>query len=139
MNEDRLHQLLEAYGADPARWPDNERHHAARLHQAGGVAAAARALDAQLDLYAAPAASARLRQAILDRTRTLPQARPLSLAGWIGDLMPLRPLWPNLAGLAAALVIGFGVGFTDLGAMADTDPAVQSTVFGFESLDDFAL
>lgn len=139
MNHDRLHQLLEAYGADPARWPEGERHLAAHLADATGAIAAARALDAQLDLYAAPPASAQLRQSILDRTRSLPQARTLSLAGWFAELMPVRPLWPNLAGLAAALVIGFGVGFTDLGAAADVDQGVQSTLFGFESLDDFAL
>jgi hypothetical protein len=142
MTEDRLPTLLEAYGADPARWPEADRHAGAALANRRDLAdalAEARRLDGQLDAYRAPEASARLRQAILDRTRQVPQERRLSLAFWLADMMPLRPLWPNLASLSLALLLGLAAGFSDLGTTEADAATPAASIFGIESLDDFVL
>ncbi|HYE00512.1 MAG TPA: hypothetical protein VEH84_14095, partial [Alphaproteobacteria bacterium] len=64
MDAARLRALLDAYGARPERWPPAERAAALALLAASAEARAARAeaaaLDALLDLAAAPAPSAAL-------------------------------------------------------------------------------
>ena len=114
----RFRRLIEAYGADPTRWPDAERSRAeallARSDRARRLLAEARALDALLLADAKPAADERLAAAVIDyataasQERPLPQPREFRL-GW-----SLPQLWPQALGLAAAAVLGFVVGWTDL-------------------------
>jgi hypothetical protein len=68
---ERLAQLLDAYGGEPARWPDTERESALRLiasvPEAAALQRAALELDSALDLHALPdAADARLRARVLE-------------------------------------------------------------------------
>lgn len=142
MNSNRLTVLLEAYGGDPARWPEHEREAGMALLRSDPAAAdVARSLDAALDAYAAPPANAALRLKILDATRKVEQTRRFSLGALVGDLLPWRPLWPNLAGLAVALLIGIGVGFSDIGSLgaAESDLANQVALFGYDSVEDLTF
>ncbi|MSO88965.1 MAG: hypothetical protein EXQ89_03210 [Rhodospirillaceae bacterium] len=138
MNEKRLEFLLACYGASPERWPPTERAAAQSLLAATPklreVADAARGLDEYLE--AGPVSSrnieiqARLAAAILARAKTVKQERPpapiplrdkgIAWLGW------LRPLWPNLVGLAASAALGLFVGWMDIDALADvlTDEVV---------------
>lgn len=89
--------LLDAYGAEPARWPADRRDAAWAFLEADAQAAAAAEvavrLDALLSIAVAPRPSPRLRSAILAAPRP-------SRAG--------RDPWPWLkgAGLAAGLTAG---------------------------------
>ncbi len=110
MNLDRFRDILDAYGAEPARWPEAER--AAALSFAEADAAARAWLDEEVRfdrlLDAAPAAvpsaalAARIAAAAPEQRRSW-RAR---LAEIWGDLFPGQPLWKPAAGLAFAALIG---------------------------------
>src|SRR5260221_12279238 len=114
MNIERFHILLDAYGADPARWPQAERGSAEAFARAtpgaAALIAAARALDQALDRV--PAAMPELDAVVVAaQASAAPQRRPLRpRRGGFGFGLA----WPNFAGLAAAMVVGFVVGWTGL-------------------------
>lgn len=127
----RLRQLAEAYGADPRRWPAAER---ASFEPLIGGQPAARSilrdeqnLDQLLDTWRLNSSDWALERRILATAAMTAQtraARPWQrVLGWIatlwpGDRLPQgRQLWPQVAGLAAAAMIGFFVGISDLGAL----------------------
>lgn len=86
----RLMELIDAYGADPSRWPPAERSAATRLLEDPAYAARlaeARVLDTALDRWTVKPPSAALRAAVLPAT-ALRRAR--DRVGWAA------------AGLAAA-------------------------------------
>lgn len=127
MDRRRLDALLDAYGADPARWPAAERN-------------AAQAL-----LASDPAAQARLEQArLLDRALdALPPAPALAgdLAARIRNAarQPVAPAntnspWRFTAALAASAVIGLWLGFT---AVPVTSPFTSggSTTIDLAAID----
>ncbi len=142
MTLDRLQDLLDAYGANAARWPEGERAGAQALIAAEPRAARlledARRLDRTLDALAVAPAGLALRDAILRRVRAAGAQHRLSWRDVLGDFLPVRPLWPNLAGLAAAAVLGVGIGMVDLGsAIADDgDAQTVTALFGPATLDD---
>ena len=115
----RFRRLIAAYGADPARWPPGRRTRAeallARSNQARALLAEAQAFDALLRTDAKPPADAPLAAAIIARATALPQERAAGpvRASFVVEWSPRR-LWPQAVGLAAAAVIGFVVGWTDL-------------------------
>ena len=107
-----LEELLDAYGADPARWPaeDPRRGVAWALIDSGDPAAlqavsAARSLDRTLDSTVAPAPSAALHGAVLQSARRI---RP-GLAGWTGVFRNPAFFRPAAA-LACAMLLGIMVG-----------------------------
>lgn len=108
MTIERLSDILDAYGADPLRWPESERLTAqalaAREPRAAALVADAMATDALLDAAPAEAPSPALVAAIL---KGRPQ-RPLLVRIWRG-LFPEMPVWRPALGMAAALAIGFGI------------------------------
>ncbi|MFC4728325.1 hypothetical protein [Coralloluteibacterium thermophilus] len=110
MTLDRLDTLLDAWGADPARWPAAERDAALALVAASAEArtrqAAAARLDAALALPDPPGASMRLRRAVLDG---IPVPRPGLAARLRGLLQPLGG-W-RMAGPAFAASLALGVAF----------------------------
>lgn len=119
MTIERLRQILDAFGADPARWPKAERDAALALLAASPEAQRlreeARRFDALLN-EASEAVELRLDAkgvvaAIRDATgnvhRLSKPARPKS---------PLIGAWPGFAGLAAAAAAGFIVGWMGLAA-----------------------
>ena len=107
-----LEELLEAYGADPARWPAGDPRRAAAwtLIDSGDAAAlqslaAAGALDRALDSVSAPAFSAALAGSVLQAAQ-----RTGSNAGvWTGLFR--NPAFLKPAGaLACAMLLGVAVG-----------------------------
>jgi hypothetical protein len=144
MKINRLREIVAAYGAEPSRWPLAERAAAQGLIAADpaarGLVAEAAVLDRALDRVGAPApAGTTLAAAIVGAARSRPQRRRSGFADRLAGAWP-TPLWPQLAGLAAALVIGFAIGFTGIGA-ADADAATDPLLllFGPAGLEDFAL
>lgn len=107
-----LEDLLDAYGADPARWPAGDPRRAAAwaLLDSGDAAAlqaaaAAGALDRALDSTVPPAPSAALAGAVLQAAQR-PGPGP---AAWAGLL--LKPAFLKPAGaLACAMLLGVMVG-----------------------------
>lgn len=113
---DRLTALIDAYGADPKRWPADERAAGLLLlatsAEARAYAHEAEALDALLDrvplrptIMVDPAAMA----AQIARTPARPAGRFTPARSRIGFFG-----WANFAALAAAGIVGFMVGWTDL-------------------------
>jgi hypothetical protein len=125
MNETRLKRLLEAYGAESERWPPGDRQAALALLAASPAARAlvaeARRLDRLLEAVpvgsTAPAATAALRRRIA-ALPAAPEADPAA-GGWTIGPWPLTRLWPSAAGLVAAGLIGFVVGWTQLPPAGD--------------------
>lgn len=112
MNRNRFDALIEAYGADPARWPAERRGEAQAFAAAPEAAAslhAERTLDRLLDAYQAEAPSQALRQRILARA---PSRR--AVRGW----RPTGAFWISGAGLAAACAAGVIVGVSLGGALS---------------------
>lgn len=117
MTPRRVSELIAAYGAAPAKWPEAERAAAlALLAREPGLHAERQqmaALDAALDRWASPA----------------PRLDPVAIAAHVSAaprprVTVRRPFlrfpvfaWPNAAGLAAAALAGFLVGWSGL----DTD------------------
>lgn len=145
----RLEELIDAYGADPARWPAAERAAAQALLAIEPAARTlqdrARRLDSALDaLPPAPqvalqtgALAARIRAAARQQDATpanspaSPPANPLP-----APANSNRPAWRFTAALAASAVIGLWLGFAtgpftldtggtiDLAALDQQDVAV---------------
>jgi hypothetical protein len=114
----RFRRLIAAYGADPARWPPGQRERAeallARSTAARTLLAEAQAFDSLLMTDAKPPADERLAAAIIARSTAQPQERPSAPARAIGLDWSLSRWWPQAVGLAAAAVLGFVIGWTDL-------------------------
>jgi anti-sigma factor RsiW len=103
-------RLIEAYGADPARWPSDERA-AAERHMAANPAARAaveeaRRLDAllgrmppvpEMTSFPLPAALPAQRRPLLQRL-----VRPGRAVAW--------SMWPRVAALAMASIVGVVIG-----------------------------
>lgn len=119
---ERLLQVLEAYGADPARWPETEREGLKTLLAAGGLAAgdavkAARELDSILAAATAPALDTeasreRLLARLHEQTASAPP--PVDFDCHRREKAALRARrrlpWPAFGALAASLAAGLYVG-----------------------------
>lgn len=133
MDLSRLAAILDAYGADPRRWPETEADAALALLAASAEARrlrdAAASLDMLLDRSVQPLASPSLMAAVLA------DARPGSRARWLADFWPFGPLWQPASALATAIVLGIAVGagapdvvLPDYGDAAISE--VESLAFG---------
>ncbi|MFW2342081.1 hypothetical protein [Brevundimonas sp.] len=144
MKAERFQAIVEAYGADPARWPEAERDSAlAWADQAGQAAQAilaeARALDVGLAGYPAPlpdaAAFARALKGADAALAPAARARGFRLPGFRLDRFRLA----SGAGLMAAACAGvmFGVTLTDrLTADAQADAVLyQATLSGIDDTE----
>lgn len=112
MTPKRFRKILNAYGADPARWPADEaaaiRDLLARSQEARRMAAQAGSVDRFLDQWETPTTGLNPAD-IAARVSALPQTpdhNGIETTGWRITLG-----WPNFAGLAAAAAAGFLVGF----------------------------
>ena len=122
MGLDRFRELMEAYGAEPGRWPANERGAAevllAQNSQAARLRDQAASVDALLD-------RATLAPPVIDAERLIASvtAEPQRTA----EIVTLRParraapgaFWLKIASLAAAAAIGFLVGVSQLTGLGD--------------------
>jgi len=135
MTPERFHQIVEAYGAEPRRWPQQERAEAqawARLHraEADAVLAEAAGLDAWLAADKLDPPGAALRQRVLDSAPVRQPAAPRRRWWWSGAAVAGVGL---LGGLAGAFAVSFFV-------LTETVPPVHESTFltssfGGESAD----
>lgn len=137
MNIERFQEILDAFGADPRRWPEAERDGALGL-VAGSEAARSRQAEARrLDM-------------LLDEI-SLPVHLDLDAAAIVAGVkdasgnvrlfrgrksMPFSVVWPSFAGLAAAAVAGFVIGWFHVGDYsADTQTAALDQPAGLTFTD----
>jgi hypothetical protein len=119
----RFQRLLDAHGADLARWPQPLRTAAERLLAADGAATAAlaqgRALDALIAHETPAEADATGVLRALAARPLPPQRRRFLWRQWPSELLTLdfAPAWPRLAALAGVAALGFVIGLVDLGPM----------------------
>jgi hypothetical protein len=124
MGMDRLRELLEAYGAEPGRWPAKERAAALTLltenEEARRMQKQAAVVDGLLD-RATPIAPPIIDAELLVANVT---ANPQKTA----EIVTLRPVarrssggsfWLKVTSLAAAAMIGFLVGVSQLAGFSD--------------------
>ena len=133
MTSQRLERLLQAYGADPMRWPQGERQAALALLAADPALEKQRreaaALDALLDRAEPPQASGELLGDILAA------AGPPSWRQWLRATWPFGPLWQPASGLALAALAGVMVGATltspaDLAGLTQIADELEGLVLG---------
>jgi hypothetical protein len=120
----RLRTIVEAYGADPRRWPEAERGSAEALvaesTAARDLVARAGRLDAALAEAAADVPDAAL--ARLTAATAFPpprESRPRTGGGWLNTLA--SAFWPRATVLASMAVLGIIVGL----AVEPTSPTVD--------------
>jgi hypothetical protein len=136
MTRRRLGALIETYGADPERWPAEERAPAeallARSPEFAADLALARRIDIALDEASLAPAGADLRRRIL----AVPDRRP----AWreiLDALWPFESVLRPAAGLATAAVLGIVVGVTTPPAIATSSNDI--TVESAEPTEDVLL
>jgi len=121
VNAERFRDLAEAWGGDLDRWPAAERDQAraflAVSPDAAQALAEARGLDAALDAWRPPEASAALRERII---ASAPAPRRRSPWVWASP-------WLRGAGLAAACAAGVMAGAA-LSGRAAPDPAGEALI-----------
>jgi len=112
MNEARFMGLLAAYGADLARWPEDDRLHAEVFlegapHRIRDLWESERAFDHLLLLERDLPASIALETAIISTTPGRLRARtPLDVMSWLS-----LPRWATGGALAASLALGMAIGY----------------------------
>ena len=131
MRHGRFMRLIGAYGADPARWPEEERAAAGRRMADDPAARAAideaRRLDALLDRMPPPPDVAAIELPAVLPAQRRPVLHRLLRAG----RGAVWAVWPRVAALAMASVVGMLIGLSGVGdqlyGTQDTDTA--TTVF----------
>lgn len=127
MNRNRLERILEAYGGDARRWPEEERESAlgllASLPGAARLRAEARSLDLLLDAVPAQEPSPALRAAVLAAGAAARERGRLSwserLTGFLVELgMSLTARRMAATVLAASLFCGVALGIFGAGTAA---------------------
>jgi hypothetical protein len=120
----RLAQLLDAYGADPKRWPTEERQGARDLIAASPEAEAlvrrAAALDALFDQAPGREPPPELVAAILAAASRHPRRSRLAAALW-----PFGPVWQPAAALVGSALLGIALG-VNAPIPFGADPAEQA-------------
>ena len=124
MTEERFFRILEAYGADPARWPADER------------AAAQAFAAARPDLVAIATSDEMVLDELLDRLAMPVIEAPLLERRLLARLpVPGLPAWMAPSAMAAALLVGAFIGFAS-GALTvprDDAEAIYADAFtGYE-------
>lgn len=134
----RFQRLLDAYGADYARWPAAERPAARALlmrdPRARSALEAARSLDRQLDGFAptrAPEASACVLHALVSAAERQ--------EGWgsaLGDFWFAFRDWPRVATLSAVTLLGLMVGLARSDHLSIGAPRSDVSTLLFEAAPD---
>ncbi|WP_300393591.1 hypothetical protein [Henriciella sp.] len=143
MKDERLYDLIAAYGAEPMAWPEDERdaamvHLKAHPDRFAVALDEARALDLAFEREALPDVPAGLAERILEAA----PAAHSALAGWAGRLremvFPNGLRWPAGA-TAAALVMGVSAGIFSAPATADDgyQTAEEEVVYAALGYDGF--
>jgi hypothetical protein len=121
----RFRTILNAYGATPERWPAEERADALALTRTSITAARAltdaRTLDERLEASALSGHALDQPHLAALQARIVHAAQPLMqswMGRWFGISLTPMQVWPSIAGLAMASVLGFAVG---LGGILQTE------------------
>ncbi len=121
----RFRTILNAYGATPERWPSEERDDALALARASVPAARAladaRTFDEALTASTVSGPALDPNHIAMLQARIVNAAHPMMqswMGRWLGFTLTPMQLWPSIAGLAMASVLGFAVG---LGGVLQTD------------------
>jgi hypothetical protein len=134
MTLDRFAVLLDAYGADPARWPDAERAAARALLDRSSEARARRdaaaALDALLDRAATVEPSSALAERILAQAPQRPPQQP--------KVIRLRARVVAAVGLAAAASLALWLTWRP-GAQRTLEPAAVARLGEYQTPTDALL
>jgi len=124
MTSKRVSELIAAYGAAPEKWPVSEREAALVLLGRDAALRAEQqqmaALDTALDRWPSPTLDLNA-VALAAQVSATPRPRVAARSSFLR--FPILA-WPNAAGLAAAALAGFLVGWSGL----DTDYSGQSDV-----------
>jgi hypothetical protein len=128
MTPKRIAELIAAYGAAPEKWPEAERAAALAVLEADPALRAEQmrmaALDAVLDRWPSPAP--RLDPvAVAAAASAAPRPRPVARKSWLR--FPAFA-WPNAAGLAAAALAGFLVGWSGLDTSYGPDESIDQQI-----------
>lgn len=139
MTHERVLELIEAFGAEPMGWPEDEREAARALLEAdpdafASALAEARALDQALALEPVPEPSASLADAILAAAPVSAPARASLLGGLSSLLFPQGTRWPAGAALASLLMglVG-GYAYASTGIGYDQADSAYYAAFGFDN------
>jgi hypothetical protein len=114
MSLSRFGELVSAYGADAARWPDNERDDALALLDKEPLAAAILEHERDLDFKLALAEPMHASSELIGRI--LAGAEKARI-GWQDVLWPFGPLWQPV--IAVACASAFGIVFGLLASPVD--------------------
>ncbi len=111
---DRTRRIIETYGADPARWPADERARPEHGLEQGGteidqLRAAEGRIDALLDTLPGGSPSPDLARKIMAEAPTAPVPRP-SLGNRLAALWSWEQAWRPAAALALTAVVGIALG-----------------------------
>lgn len=142
---DRFLELVEAYGAEPERWPEGERAGALALlatsPEARAACREAAALDGLLDELRGFRPSTVLTARVLAAAPAKPAKPGSVLSAVLRSLWPARPIWQPAGGLAAAALLGLAVGLSEPTADGGaTDPLtvvdLDALAFGSVSVEE---
>ncbi len=127
MTMEEFRSLLEAWGADPARWPDDRRAAAEALLARSAEARALLAEEAAFDALLAGAPGIPPSDAAVARILAIPATsrQERRAGGWRFGFLPALP---RFAGLAAAALLGFYIGTTSLFQPTQSMAADSETV-----------
>ena len=144
MTKERFEALLDAYGADPDRWPDAERDAALAFAKSSAAARLrldeAALLDRLIDQADTAPVTSELQTKILAAFAQARAHRSAGLSTAFAKLMPGRTAWVPATALAASLALGLGVG-TFLPALAGIGdaPAPDAALIALGDVDAGAL
>ena len=131
----RFQAILDAYGAAPERWPEDERDIALALSRSSIVAARAlaqaRTLDAALNEFGLAEVVPDAGQVGFLHARIMGATRPIAVgrfSRWLGLDITAAQIWPSMAGLAFAMMLGFAVGIAGLLEIQSVSESEEATI-----------
>ena len=145
ISTERVLELIDAYGAEPGAWPEEERAAASlRIAESPDVFASAladaRALDQLLLSEIIPEPSAALSDAILAEAPTVNAEQKRTAFRLSSLLFPQGARWPAGAALASLLMglVG-GYSYASTGVGYDQVDVAYYAAFGIDGGDDWVL
>ena len=138
LSQERVEQILAAYGVRPERWPKQEREAVLAAMEASAEVRARmeqhRALDHLLDEVATLEPSAELQRRIIAAAPTRKRSWASSIDSWAESLWPARRSWLLGGALAAAAALGVATGLL----VPETDLDQGETDVAAVAFDDYA-
>lgn len=139
----RARTVLEAYGSDEQRWPEQERELVRRAlassRELRELAQDEATLDAMLDSAPEPRPDAALLGRILAAVPTEPRSWAERLDRWASELWPGRRSWTAAVALGASAILGVGTGLFTEGPNASQGQSASTAELDAETLGDFAF